>query len=179
MKHSDTRWLSHALQSVQLDLSAISALVDATLHMLDAALEPSANCILQLVDIKEELAATIGMNLSVPDMVAFTENVGKPFVSNLKANISSRFSSQDIIAASSIFDPKKVPSIDSPDIKTYGESFVNVLYVHFGVSEAKTLAGVECMKKPIVLDETTGMIEWKNYRRFLVQHRKEEITTQL
>ena len=60
----------------------------------------------------------------------FTENVGKPFVSNLKANISSRFGSQDIIAAFSIFDPKKVPSIDSPDIKMYSESFINTLYAH-------------------------------------------------
>ena len=95
---------------MQLDLSASSALVDATLHMLDAALEPSANWILQLVNIKE-LAATIGVNISIPDIVAFTENVGKPFASNLKANITSRFGSQDIIAAFSIFDPKKVPSI--------------------------------------------------------------------
>ena len=163
---------------MQLDLSAISSLVDATLHMLDPAMEPSANWILQLVDVKEKLAATIGVNISVPDVVAFTENVGKPFVSNLKANIPSRFGSQDTIAAFSIFDPKKVPSIDSPDINTYGESFVNTLYAHFGVSKAaKTLAGVECTKEPIVSDET--MIEWKNYRRFLAQHPKEKITTQL
>ena len=61
-----TARLSKALQAVQLDLSAISSLVDATLHILDAAMEPSANWILQLVDVKEELAATIGVNL-VPD----------------------------------------------------------------------------------------------------------------
>ena len=57
------------------------------------------------------------MTISVPDIVAFTESAGKSFVSKLKANISSRFGSQDVIAAFSIFDPKKVPSIDSPDIK--------------------------------------------------------------
>ena len=67
--------MSKALQAVQLDLSAISPLVDATLHMLDAAMEPSANWILQLVDVKEELAATIGVNISVPDIVKFTKNV--------------------------------------------------------------------------------------------------------
>ena len=38
----------------------------------------------------------------------------------LVANISSRFGLQDIIEAFSIFDPKKVPSIDSAGIKTYG-----------------------------------------------------------
>ena len=141
-------------------------------------MEPSANWVLQLVDLREELATSIGVNISVPDIVAFTEKIGKPFVSKLKANISSRFGSQDITAAFSIFDPKKVPSIDSADIKTYGESFINTLHAHFGVPKAvKTLEGVECTKEPIVLDET--MIEWKNYRCFLAQNPKEKITTQL
>ena len=52
------------------------------------------------------------MTISVPDIVAFIESVGNTFVSKLKANISSKFWSQDIIVAFSIFDPKKVPSID-------------------------------------------------------------------
>lgn len=42
---------------------------------------------------------------------------------------------------------------------------------------AKTLDGVECTKEPVISDET--IIEWKNYRRFLAQHPKEKITTQL
>lgn len=118
---------------MQLDLSAISALVDTTLHMLDAAMEHTANWILQLLDVREELATSIGVNISVPDINEFAEKVGKPFVSKLQANISSRFGSQDIISAFSILDPKKVPSIDSADIKTYGESFVDTLCAHFGV----------------------------------------------
>ena len=46
----DELWPQNAKLSkaVHLDLSAISALVDATLHMLDAAMEPAANWILQL-----------------------------------------------------------------------------------------------------------------------------------
>ena len=111
--------------------------------------------ILQLVDVQEELDTTIGATISVPDIVAFIESAGKSFVSKLQANISSRFGSQDVIAAFSIFDPKKVPSIDSPDINTYGESSINTLHSHFGVPRAaKTLDGVECIKEPIVSDET-------------------------
>lgn len=99
-------------------------------------------------------------------------------MSKLKANISSRFGSQDVIADFSIFDPKKVPSIDSADIKTYGESFVDILYSQFGVPRAaKTLDGAECTKEPIVSNET--IIEWKNYRRFLAQHPKKTISAQL
>ena len=173
-----TAKLSKALQAVHIDLSAISALVDNTLHMIDAAMEPAANWILQLVEIREELDTTIGLTISVPDIVAFTESTGKSFVSKLKANISSRFGSQDVIAAFSVFDPSKVPSIDSPGIKLYGESSINTLHSHFGISRAaKTLDGVDCMKEPIVSDET--IIEWKNYRRFIAQHPKECIGTQL
>ena len=38
-----TAKLSKTLQAVHLDLSAISALVDSTLHMLDASVDPTAN----------------------------------------------------------------------------------------------------------------------------------------
>ena len=33
----------------------------------------------------------------------------------LKGNISSRFCSQDIVSAFSIFDPKKTPSVDTSE----------------------------------------------------------------
>ena len=46
--------LSHALQTKHLDLSLISSLVDATLNLLDDATLPSANCVLQLQDAREE-----------------------------------------------------------------------------------------------------------------------------
>ena len=170
--------LGKALQAaVQVDLSAISSLVDSMLYMLDAAVGPSANWILHLVDAREELATTIGVSISIPDIVAFTESIVKSFVSMLKANISSRFGSQDVIASFSIFDPKKVPSIDSPEIKKYGEDSLNILHSHFGVPRAaKMLDGVECMKEPLISDET--IIEWKNYQSFLAQHPKDAISAQ-
>ena len=96
-----TAKLSKALQAVQLDLSAISSLVESTLYMLDAAIEPSANWILQLVDAREELATIIGVDI----YCGIYRQYGK--ILCIKANISSRFGSQDVIAASSIFDPKK------------------------------------------------------------------------
>ena len=50
-----TAKLSKTLQAVHLDLSAISALVDSTLHMLNASTDPTANWILKLFDDQEEL----------------------------------------------------------------------------------------------------------------------------
>ena len=58
-----TAKLTKTLQAVHLDLSAISALVYSTLHMLDASMDPTANWILKLVVqsqdfIKKELHPT-------------------------------------------------------------------------------------------------------------------------
>lgn len=75
--------------------------------MLDSSINPTANWILRLIDEQEEFDTTTRVTVSLPDIVAFIESEGKPLISNLKANISSRFGSQDIKAASSIFDPKK------------------------------------------------------------------------
>ena len=61
------------MQAVQLDLSTISALLYNIMHMLNAAVEPSANWILNLQDTQEELATRV--KDSVPDVLAFTEKV--------------------------------------------------------------------------------------------------------
>ena len=58
------------------------------------------------------------MDISVPAALEFAEMVGKPLISKLKANISNRFSSHDVVAAFSIFDPRKVPAINSAEINT-------------------------------------------------------------
>ena len=97
-----TAKLSKSLQAVQLDLSAIPSLVHNTLHALDAATVPTTNWILQLHDVCEELART-EVDISVTAALEFAEKVGKPFISKLKANISNRFSSHDVVH-SSIFN---------------------------------------------------------------------------
>ena len=56
--------LSRALQTKHLDLSLISSLVDATLNSLDDAILPSANCVLQLQDAREELKAATGIEVT-------------------------------------------------------------------------------------------------------------------
>ena len=50
--------LSRTLQTEQLDLLMISSLVNATLHTLDDSVLPSANCVLQLLDDREQLFAS-------------------------------------------------------------------------------------------------------------------------
>jgi len=149
-----TAKLSKALQAVELDLSAIASLVGNTLNMLDAATVSSANWILQLQDVCEELA-TKQVGVSVPAALDFAEKVGKPYISKLKVNICSRFSSQNVVAAFSIFDPTKIPSINSAEIKTYGESSLDILMSHYATQKASTtLSGAEHTKEAILSDET-------------------------
>ena len=70
--------------------------------------------------------------LTLKSITSFQENVAKPFVTNLNGYISRRFSSQDIVASFSIFDPLKLPQNDSPDLLSYGEEFLGVLEDHYG-----------------------------------------------
>ena len=109
-------------------MTAISGPVDSTLLTLDDALLPAANWVLVLLDARDELQVQVNSE----SITSFQENVAKPFVTDLKGNISRRFSSQDIVASFSIFDPSKLPQNDSPDLSSYGEEFLDVLEDQYG-----------------------------------------------
>ena len=76
----------------------------------------------------------------------------KPFIAHLKENISSRFSSSnDVISAMGIFDPRKAPKADSqtPDLSKYGEEAIGTLLAHYGSEKpAETLHGIQQTGKP-------------------------------
>ena len=100
--------------------------MEATLHTIDDALTPVANWVLALCDMEEDLDKNISIKITVDDIKSFQGNVGIPFVSKLKANISSCFGSQDVISAFSIFDPKKTPKADSLEYTNYGKDSLSV-----------------------------------------------------
>ena len=114
--------LSKALQTEQLDLSLISSLVDATVKSLDDAVLPVANWVLELLDDVDGLKDSTKVTITADKILSFQNTVGKPFVADLKANITSRFSSSSaVVSALSIFDPRKVPKPDSVSLPTYGD----------------------------------------------------------
>ena len=76
--------------------------MEAILFTLDDALTPAANWVLALRDIENTLEESTSIKITMDDIKSFQDNVGIPFVSTLKANISSRFGSQDVVSAFSI-----------------------------------------------------------------------------
>ena len=71
--------------SEKLDLTIISSLVDATLHTLDDALQPAANRMLKLQEVKGEMETTIGiMSTTHCRYHAFQRRVAKPLHTSLK-----------------------------------------------------------------------------------------------
>ena len=91
----------------------ISSLVNATLHTLDDSLLPSANWALKLPDDREQLEEATGIIVTLADITTFQEQVTKPFITHLNENISSHFSSSNnVISAMSIFNPRKAPKAD-------------------------------------------------------------------
>ena len=170
--------LSKTLQSEKLDLTVISSLVEATLYSLDDALSPAANWVLELQDMKESLEEAMGVNITTSDIQTFQNSVGNRFVSTLKGNISSRFCSQDIVSAFSIFDPKKTPSVDTSEYQQYGEGSVTVLLDQYGGRKtAVSLEGEEYEKMGLVSSEVKA--EWKMLKHYLTKKPQEDMASQL
>ena len=96
----------------------------------------------------------------------------------MKINISSHFTSQDVVSAFSIFDPKKVPSPESPEYPSYGEDSVDTLSSHYGVDRpAQTLEGEEFSKPALTSAEVST--EWKTFRHNLTKQPKKDMGAQL
>ena len=102
-----------------------------------------------------------------------------PFVSKLKANISSRFGSQDvIISAFSIFDPKKTPKADFSEYTNYGKDSLSVLLNQYGSPKtAIALDGEEFQKLVLITDIVHA--EWTTFRHYIGKEPKEDMLSQL
>ena len=146
--------LSRALQTEHLDLSIISSLVDATLNSLDDAMlhVPGANWVLELLDAREDLEIATEEKVTQLDIFSFQDKVSKPFVCLVKDNISSRLaSSKDVLTSFSIFDPKKILKLTSPELPSYGEDSVKILTDRYAKNlPAETVLGVEFVKEAII-----------------------------
>lgn len=152
-------------------MTAISGLVDSTLQTLDDALLPAANWVLELLDAQEEIEAATRIKVTTDAITSFQENVAKPFVTDLKGNISRRFSSQDIVSSFSIFDLSKLPQ---DDLSSYGEKFICTLMEHYGKDlPAKSVEGEEFVMPALVSSEIHT--EWKTYRRYITTQPQEDV----
>ena len=64
----------------------------------------------------------------------FQHTIGKPFIANLKENISSRFASNDIVSAMAIFDPRNAPRDTSvAEFPMFGKNSISLLHNHYGL----------------------------------------------
>ena len=161
-----TAKLSKTLQSKQLDLSMISALVDASITSIDDAITPAANWILELLDNKDDIQQTTGKTFDTSKLLRFQETVATPFVNTLNQNISRRFEAQDIVSALSIFDPRKIPSSDSTQLPTYGTKSIELLTDHYAQERhSLTLDEEEIQKEGLITPELHT--EWITFRAFL------------
>jgi len=78
----------------------------------------------------------------------------------------------------SIFNPRKVPKADSPDISTYGEEAIGTLLAHYGSEkQAETLHENSTNRKVIITSDI--ITEWKTYRQLLASKPKNDMKAQL
>ena len=134
---------------------------------------------LELLDEAENLEKTAVIEISAEDITTFQKNVVESFIVNLKDKISRRFaSSSDVVSAKSIFDPKKMPSVESPDLHRYGVDHIGTLLSHYGTDKlGQTSLGEPTVKKTLISSEIH--IEWISYQRFIAMKHKENMKSQL
>ena len=101
---------------------------------------------LGLIDLKGEIEEANRLKLSTTDITSFQKNAVETFIKDLKNNITSRFSCQNIVAAFDIFNPKVIPDPASEECKTFGEQSIDTLIKHYGTTmTAETVQGDEFM----------------------------------
>ena len=134
---------------------------------------------LELLDEAENLKKTVGIEISPEDITTFQKNIVEPFIVHLKENISSRFpSSSDVVSAMSIFDPNKMPSVESPDLHRYGVDHIDTLLSHHETDKlGQTSLGEPTVKKALISSEIHT--KWISYRRFMGLKPKENMKLQL
>ena len=171
--------LSKALQAKNLDFSAISCLVNATLLTIDECVQPSAKWILDLQDLSSNLEAAIGTVITESSISTFLNTVAEPLICDLRDNIVSRFvSSANVVSAFCLFNPIKFTNIESTELCSYGKDPVEVLLAHYGTEKpAEILSGEYCTCEAIISSDVHS--EWTTYKNFLAISRKDDTTSQL
>ena len=82
------------------------------------------------------------------------------------------------MSALSIFDPRKAPKVDSPDLPQYGEQAITTLLAHNGTEKpAETLLGEPTNREAVITSDITT--EWKTYRQLLVNKPENNMKSQL
>ena len=156
----------------------ISSLLDATLHSIDDVVLSSPNWVLELLEATQDLETAIKEQITQEDISTLQEKIGQCFIHQLRDNITSRFTSSDVVSSVSIFDPRKVPATFSSLFSLYGEGAIDTLIDHYAQDfPAETVHGVQFVKEGIIsLDVRT---EWKMYRQLLSKQPKDNLKTQL
>ena len=97
-----------------------------------------------------------------------------PFVAHLKENISSRFTTHDIVSVLAIFDPRNIPSTNSSQFPTYGKKSIEVLPNHYGKDKfALTLNDEETVEMAVISPEVHT--EWITFRTLLAKKPEDSI----
>ena len=135
---------------------------------------------LDLLDVKEEMGTTVGINFNSEDIhvASFQRRATEPFHTKLKENIQNRFISLDVVSCFSNFDPKKTPN--PSENCSYGERQVKVLLEHYGSElPAETVAGDEFLMPAVITSSSDLATEWKTLRRYITNQPREDIKEQL
>ena len=161
-KPSDTRWLAHE-RCVKAVKASYAAIVVALDNINENTREPEALGLRKSLSKCSTVAAMYMLDYILPQVAKLSKTLQTehlnlliiPSFVHLKDNISSQFaSSSDVVSAISIFDPKKMPSVESPDLHRYGVDHNGTLLSHYVTDKlGQTSLGEPTVKKALISSE--------------------------
>ena len=112
----------------------------------------SSNWVLELLEAAQDLETVIEGQITQEDISTFQAKIGQCFIHQLRDNITSRFTSSDVVSSFSIFDPRKVPATSSPLFSLHGEGATDTLIDHYAQNfPAETVYGVQFKYSCIII----------------------------
>ena len=167
--------LQGSLQTKDLDLATIPAMVDGTITRLKELKEkPVSSTWFKDHSMVLSEPSQLGKRkiiVTESDKEAFIARIYCPYIQSVLDNVASRLQSSDILSAFSVFDIRHVPN-EEAELPNYGTDKIQVLANFYGNPQQVTFKGKTGVSICDV-DKEQVEAEWKLLRRVLFSQFKE------
>ena len=168
--------LQGVLQSKEIDLASVPAIVDSTIKRL-RELKGNTNSSTWFKHHSSVFSDTAQLGdrnivVTEEEQDRFIQTVYQPYIQSVIDHINFRMKSTDLISAISLFDPRHLPS--SAEMLTeldYSTEKLKTLINQYGIVQKAQFEGAESFSVPDIEAEETSS-EWKLFRQVLLLRNK-------
>ena len=171
--------LQGCLQSKDLDLSVVPAMVQSTVDALKELKDNPTHSTWfkdhSTVFSDPNKLGHLDIAISESTKESFMRNIYKPYIQSVVDHISAKMKSSDVLSAFSLFNPCHLPEKED-DLSEYGSEKLSTLRSFYGTPQIVTFESKTGHSVPNVRTEQID-VEWKIFRRLMFAKFKTAIFT--